>query len=108
MEILKNFRDISLKKYILDLIHLHLTLGLAWVAALKIMEIVLELSTNMDMLLMTESKMRGGICHSILCNDKANNKYMKNQNKYKVSSYIVFLDKNDFCWFVMSITNRWI
>ena len=35
------------------------------------------------MLLMVEKGIRGGICHSIQRYAKANNKYLKDYNKYK-------------------------
>ena len=47
------------------------------------------------MLLMVEEGIRGGICHSIHRYAKANNKYMKNYNKNKKSSYIQYLDANN-------------
>ena len=47
------------------------------------------------MLLMVEEGIRGGICHSIHRYAKANNKYMKNYNNNKESSYIQYLDANN-------------
>ena len=40
------------------------------------------------MLLMVEKGIRGGICHSIYRYTKANNKYKKDYDKNKESSYI--------------------
>ena len=40
------------------------------------------------MLLMVENGIRGGICNTIHRYAKANNKYMKDYNKDKESSYI--------------------
>ena len=45
---------------------------------------------------MVEKGIRGGICHAIHRYAKANNKYMKNYDKNKESSYIQYLDANTF------------
>ena len=44
---------------------------------------------------MVEEGITGGICHAIHRHVKANNKYMKNYNKYKESSNIQYLDVNN-------------
>ena len=62
----------------------------------------LELFTDYDMLLMVEEGIRGGICHSIHRYAKANNKYMKNYDKNKDSSYIQYLDTSNFYGWAMS------
>ena len=51
-------------------------------------EVELEFLINFDKLLMVEKGIRGGICHVMSCNAKANNKYMKKYDKNKESSYI--------------------
>ena len=64
--------------------------------------IKLELLTDYDMLLMVEEGIRSGICHSIHRHAKANNKYMKNYDENKESSYIQYLDANDLYGWAMS------
>ena len=54
------------------------------------------------MLLMIEKDIRGGICHSIYRYSKANNKYMKNHDKNKKSSYLQYWDVNNLYDQVMS------
>ena len=54
------------------------------------------------MLLMVEEGIRGGICHSIHRHAKANNKYMKNYDENKESSYIQYLDVNNLYEWAMS------
>ena len=65
------------------------------VAALKKTKVKLDLLTNIDVLLMAEKDLRGGIYHSIYQYTKFNNKYMKICNKNKESSYIQFWDVNN-------------
>ena len=57
--------------------------GLAWQAALKKTEVKLELLTDIDILLMVEKGIRGGICHTIHRYAKANKKFMENYDKSK-------------------------
>ena len=44
---------------------------------------------------MVKRGIRGGICHSIYWYTKANNKYTKNDNKYKESSFLQYRDVNN-------------
>ena len=50
---------------------------------LKKTGVELHLLTDIDMLLMVEKGIRGGICNTIHQYVKANNKYMKDYDKYK-------------------------
>ena len=68
---------------------------IGWQAALKKATVKLDLLTDIDMLLMVEKRIRGGICHSIYRYAKANNKYMKYYDKNKESSYIQYWDVNN-------------
>ena len=52
-------------------------------ADFKKAKVKLDLLTDIDMLLMVEKSIRGGICHSIYRYAKANNKYMKDYDKVK-------------------------
>ena len=64
--------------------------------------IKLELLTDYDMLLMVEEGIRGGICHSIHRHAKADDKYIKNYDESKESSYIQYLDANNLYGWAMS------
>ena len=75
--------------------------GLAWQAALKKTEVKLELLRDVDMLLMVEKRIRGGICHTVRY-AKANNKYKNDYNKNKESSYLKYWNINNFYGWAMS------
>ena len=51
---------------------------------------------------MVEEGIRGGICHAIHRHAKTNNKYKKNYDKNKESSYIQYLDANNLYGCAMS------
>ena len=67
---------------------LDLASGLEWQAVLKNTKVKLELPTDIDILLMFEKGVRGGICHSINRYATANNKYIKDYDKNKEPSYL--------------------
>ena len=75
--------------------------GLAWQTCLKKTGVKLELLTDIDMSLMVEKRIRGGICQAIHRYAKANNKYMKNYDKNIISSYLMYFNVNIFCGWAM-------
>ena len=79
--VFENFRNKCIEIYKLDPAHFLSAPGLAWQACSKKTKVELELLTNIDMLLMVEKGIRGGICQAIHRYAKANNKYMKNYVK---------------------------
>ena len=101
-DVFKNFRKMCLKIYHLDPVKFLSAPGLAWQAALKKTEVKLELLTDIDTLLMVEKEIRGGICHAIHRYAKANNKYMKDYDKNKESSYLKYWDVNNLYGWTMS------
>ena len=103
-DVFENFRNICLENYKLDPAHYFRAPGLAWDACLKMTGVELELLTDVDMLLMVEKGIRGGI--SIISNryGKANNKYMrKSFNKALPSKYLQYLDANNLYGAAMSM-----
>ena len=91
----ENFRQSCLKNYELDPAHFVSLPGLAWQTCFKKTNVELELLTDYDMVLMVEEGIRGGICHAMQRYAKANNKYMKDYDMKKKSSYIPYLDANN-------------
>ena len=67
----------------------------AWQAALRKTKVKLDFLADIDMLLMVEKGVGGGICHSIYRYAKADNKYMKDYDENKESSYIQYWDVNN-------------
>ena len=94
-DVFADFRNKCIEIYELDPAHFLSAPGLAWEACFKKADVKLELLTNVDMLLMVEKGIRGGICHGIHRYAKANNKYIKNYDKNKESSYIQYLGANN-------------
>ena len=101
-DVFENFSNVCMKVYELDPAHFLSLPGLAWQACLKKTIVKLELLTDYDMLLIVEEGIRGRICHVIHRHAKANNKYMKNYDKNKESSYIQYLDAKNLYGWVMS------
>ena len=60
-DVYEKFRDKCIKIYGLDPSHFLSAPGLAWQACLKKREVKLELSTDINMLLMIEGGTRGGV-----------------------------------------------
>ena len=103
VDVFENFRNVCSRNYNLDPALYFTAPGLAWDTALKVTGVELELLSDMDMLLMVEKGIRGGvsmISHRYL---KANNKYMG--DKYDVnqpSTNIENLDANNLYGYGMS------
>ena len=93
---LKGFIVITAQVYELDPAPFFICTRISMASLFKKTEVKLELSTDVDMLLMVEKGIRGEICHAIHRYSKANNKYMKNYDKNKESSYIQYLHANNF------------
>ena len=101
-DIFENFRETYLDIYQPDPAHFLSAPGLAWQACLIMTEVKLELLADINMLLMFEQGMRGGICQAMLTYATANNKYMKNYNKNVTSSFLQHSDANNLYGWAMS------
>ena len=96
-DLFENYRNKCIEIYELDPAHLLSAPGLAWQACLKKTGVKSELLTDIDMLLMVEKRISGGVCHAIHRYAKENNKYMKNYDKNTTASYLMYLDANNLC-----------
>ena len=103
-DVLENFRKLCEKNYELDPAHFFTIPGMAWDAMLKMTGIRLELfeKGQIDMLLMIEKGIRGGISNAFKRYAKANNKFMKDFDPAEKSSFIVYLDANNLYGWAMS------
>ena len=94
-DVLNNFQIKCLEIYGVDPAHFLSPPGLAWQPALRKTEVKLDLSTDINMLLMVEKGIRGRICHAIHRSAKTNDKFMKDYDKNKESSYLKNCDLNN-------------
>ena len=94
-DVFENFRNICLKIYQLDPAYFVSTPGLALEAMLKTTKVKIELFTDIDMHLMTENGIKGGLTQVVKKYGIANNKYLPNYNKNIKSSYLQYLDANN-------------
>ena len=97
-DVFVNFRNICMENYKLDPAHYYTAPGLSWDACLKMTDVKLELISDINMLLMIEKGIRGGV--SMISNryGKANHKYMDDKfNPSEPSKYLTYLDaKNSY------------
>ena len=101
-DVMENFRKLCEKNYELDPAHFFTVPGMAWDAMLKMTAIKLDLLEDVDMLLMIEKGIRGGISNAFKRYAKANNKFMKDFDPAEKSSFIVYLDANNLYGWAMS------
>ena len=101
-DVFENFRNMYLEIYELDPAKFLSASGLVWQTVLKRTRVKLDLLIDIDMLLLAEKGIRGGICHSIYRYAKLNNKYMKDYDENKESSYIQYWDVNNLYGWAMS------
>ena len=101
-DVFEAFRKTCIKEYELDPTYFVSASGLSWEACLKLTKVKLELLTDLDMFLMYEEGIRGGISQAIHKYAKSNNKYMNSYNKNLISSFLQYQDANNLYGWAMS------
>ena len=94
-DIFEQFRNMCMKNYELDPAHYYTVPGLAWDAALKFTKVKLDTIHDIEMHQFLEKGLRGGISMITHRYAKANNKYLKEHNPEKPSSFILYTDANN-------------
>ena len=102
-DVFENFRKVCQQKYGLDPAHYYSAPGLSWDALLKKTGVELELLTDMDMHLMIERGMRGGISMASKRYGKANNPRVEGYDPAQLTNYITYLDANNLYGWAMSL-----
>ena len=100
-DVFEQFRTVCLRVYKLDPAHFYTTPGLAMEACLKMTNVKIELLTDIDMVLMFEKGLRGGISQAIHRYATANNKYMPNYDSQQLSLFSMYLDANNLYGWAM-------
>ena len=99
-DVFENFRNKFIKNTNLN----HLIFISTWISMTSMIEktdVKLELLTNIDVLLMVQKRIRGGVFNSIHQYAATKNKYMKKYNTDNESSYIMCLDPNNIYGWAM-------
>lgn len=111
-DVFEHFRNQCLESYNLDAAHYYTSPALSFDAMLKKTEVELELLTDLDIYLMIESGIRGGVSMISTKYAKANNEYVKDYDSSNPLIYLMYYDANnlygwamsqylplrDFCW----------
>ena len=97
-DVFENFRNIFLEIYELDPAKRFSAPGLALQANLKKAKVKLDPSTDINMVLIVEKGIRGGICYSIYLYAKV----IKSYDRNKESPYIQYWDVSNFYGWVLS------
>ena len=100
--VFENFRSLCLNDYGLDLRYFVSAPILAFEAMLKITKAKIELLTDIDMVLMTEKAIRGGLTQVIRKHAIANNKCLTNYDRTKKSVFLQYLDVNTLHGYAMN------
>ena len=94
-DVFENFRRMCLKQYKLYPAYYYTSPGLSWDVLFKHTGVQLELLSDIDMHLFIEKGLGGGISMVSTRFAKANNPIMKDYDKSKANSWMMYLDANN-------------
>ena len=100
-DVFEHFRYLCFKEYDLDPTSFVSTPSLAFEAMLKVTKAKVDLFTYIDMVLMTEKAIRGGLTQVIRKHTIANDKYLRSYDKSKKNVFLQYLDANNLYGYVM-------
>ena len=101
-DVFEKLIDTCLKYYELDPCHYFSSPGLSWDAMLKMTNVKLEKISDIGKYLFIEKGSIGGISYIAKRYAKANNKYISDYDSKKLSTFIIYLDKNNLYGWTMS------
>ena len=101
-DVFEKFINTCLDYYGLDPCHYFSSPRLSWNAMLKLTRIELDLISDIDMHLLIEKGIKGGISYIVKRHSKANNKCMECYDSTKESKYITYFDANNLYGWAMS------
>jgi len=98
-DIFESFRQSVFVRHKLDCLHFPTLPSLVWAAALRHTDVELDLITDPDAYLLIENSIRGGMATISNRYSKANNPYLEGYDESKPTTYITYLDANNyFVW----------
>lgn len=100
--VFENFRDTCVDHFNIDPCHYVSAPGLSWAAALKKTSIKLERIKDIDMLLMVEKGIRGGVTTVSKRYSRANFPGMNEYDPFKQDNHILYFDVNNLYGYAMS------
>ena len=100
-DVFESFRSLCLKEYDLDPTYFVSTPSLTFEAMLKLTRGKIELFTDVDMVLMTEKAIGGGLTQVIRKDAIANNKYLPTYDRTKKSVFLQYLDASNLYGYAM-------
>ena len=103
-DIFENFRLLCWKEYQLDAAYFVSTPILAFEVMLKIAKAEIERYTDINMVLMTENGILGGLTQVVKKHSIANNKYLPTYDKSKKKVFLHYLNANNLYGYAMNKT----